>query len=214
VDLFAQLETVSDRNDVLLHPFYQRWSAGELTRGELAVYAGQYRHAVVALADAAQAAAAAAPGDEPELRAQLTQHATEERDHVALWDEFTAAVGGRPDACPAPETQACADAWTGEAERPLLASLVALYAIEAAQPAISQTKRVGLAEYYGIDGDGGRYFALHETLDVHHARAGRALIEERLAGLHADEAALVVEAERVLRANWELLDGVERLNGR
>ena len=45
--------------------------------------------------------------------------------------------------------------------------------------------------------------------DVEHAADARALIAERLDG--ADEDALVAEAERVLRANWTLLDGVERL---
>lgn len=210
MDLFAELETIASRHDVLRHPFYQRWSAGELTRSELAVYAGQYHHAVVALADAAEGAARDA--DDPALRAQLQRHATEEREHVALWEEFATAVGGRTDATQAPETAACAQAWAGTADRPLLQSLVALYAVEAAQPAISQTKRIGLAEHYGIQGDGSAYFTLHETLDVHHAEAGRVLIEERLD--EADLAALIAEAEAVLRANWELLDGVERLNGR
>ena len=42
-----------------------------------------------------------------------------------------------------------------------------------------------------------------------HAAAGRAQIAARLDAAHED--ALVAEAERVLRANWTLLDGVERL---
>jgi hypothetical protein len=49
-------------------------------------------------------------------------------------------------------------------------------------------------------------------LDVEHAAAERALIEPRMDG--ADRDTLLAEAERVLRANWELLDGVERLNAR
>jgi pyrroloquinoline quinone (PQQ) biosynthesis protein C len=56
------------------------------------------------------------------------------------------------------------------------------------------------------------YFDVHAERDVEHAAAERALIEPRLDG--ADAAALIAEAERVLRANWELLDGVERLSGR
>ena len=56
---------------------------------------------------------------------------------------------------------------------------------------------------------GTAYFDLHAERDVEHAADGRALIAERLDG--ADEDALVAEAERVLRANWTLLDGVERL---
>ena len=38
-----------------------RWSAGELTAGELGRYAGEYRHAVLALAEASERAAAKAP---------------------------------------------------------------------------------------------------------------------------------------------------------
>ena len=53
---FARVDEVRKRRDVLHHPFYQRWSRGELERAELAFYAGQYRHAVVALADAASQA--------------------------------------------------------------------------------------------------------------------------------------------------------------
>jgi NAD(P)H-dependent flavin oxidoreductase YrpB (nitropropane dioxygenase family) len=60
VDLWSRLADVQSRWNVLDHPFYQRWSRGELSADELAVYAGQYRHAVVALAQAAGAAARAA----------------------------------------------------------------------------------------------------------------------------------------------------------
>lgn len=207
MEFWSRLEDVRARWNVLEHPFYQRWSAGELTRDELAVYSGQYRHAVQALADAAAATARAA---EPALRTQLEAHAAEESSHVALWDDFVWAVGGDAGVPATDETMACASAWAGE-ERSLLEGLVALYAIESAQPAIARTKQEGLAAHYAIDeGPAVEYFALHAVLDVEHAAAERALIEPRLAGADADE--LVAEAERVLRANWELLDGVERLN--
>jgi pyrroloquinoline-quinone synthase len=212
VDFWTEIEAVRQRHDVLTHSFYQRWSAGELTREELAVYAGEYSHAVIALASASANAAAAA---EPEHRAGLESHAREEASHVALWDDFAAAVGADPALArrePAPETVACARDWAGEG-RSFLGSLVALYAIESAQPAISETKRAGLLEHYGFeDGPGTAYFTLHAELDREHAAAARALIEPRLT--KADGEALVAEAERVLRANLRLLDGVERLNGR
>jgi pyrroloquinoline quinone (PQQ) biosynthesis protein C len=99
-------------------------------------------------------------------------------------------------------------AWA-DPERDLLPSLVALYAIESAQPAISETKRDGLTTHYGIQpGPGTAYFDLHATLDGEHAEEDRELIVEMVDG--ADEDALVAESERVLRANWHLLDGVER----
>jgi pyrroloquinoline-quinone synthase len=209
VDFWSRLDAVADRNDVLRHPFYTRWSEGALTREELALYSGQYRHAVQALAGAAAGAARAA---EPRLQGQLEAHAAEERSHVALWDQFVDAVGGDRGAAPRSETAACAAAWAGEDERPLLESLIALYAIESAQPAISATKRAGLERFYGIGGAGAAYFELHEQLDVEHATAARELIDARLEDADAD--ALIAEAERVLRANWELLDGVERACGR
>jgi pyrroloquinoline-quinone synthase len=203
VDLWSRLADVHRRWNVLDHPFYQRWSSGELSAGELALYAGQYRHAVVALATAADGAARAAHD------AGLAAHAGEEAAHVALWDAFAEATGSDGLADPEPETAECADAWAGEG-RDLLGHLVALYAIESAQPAISRVKADGLREHYGFSGGTGTvYFDLHAERDLEHAAEGRALISERLDG--ADEDALVAEAERVLRANWRLLDGVERL---
>ena len=199
--LFTEIEAARERWDVLQHPFYQRWSEGTLTRDELATYAGQYRHAVVALAAASRHAADADAG--------LREHADEEASHVALWDDFARTVGGDTDAAPTAETRACADAWAGE-DRSLLEHLVALYAIEAAQPAISETKRAGLLRFYDVDeGPATAYFDVHVELDHEHAAAGRALLEERAAD--ADPVALAAAAETVLRANWELLDGVDAL---
>lgn len=207
-DFWSRLEDVRARWNVLEHPFYQRWSAGTLTREELARYSGQYRHAVVALADGAAAAARQAG---PRERRALEAHAAEEASHVALWDDFARAIGGDPSDAPEPETADCARAWAGDGERELLPSLVALYAIESGQPAISATKRDGLRAHYGVEaGEATAYFDLHATLDHEHAAAERELIEPRLAGAGADE--LLAEAEAVLSANWRLLDGVERIN--
>src|SRR5256885_601267 len=79
MDLFEQVDAARERWNVLRHPFYLRWEAGELSRAELAFYAGEYRHAVVALADAATVS-----GDRA--------HAEEESAHVDLWDDFAGAL--------------------------------------------------------------------------------------------------------------------------
>ncbi len=207
---FNDLEAVRERWNVLEHPFYTRWSAGELTLEELASYSGQYRHAVVALAQASTGTTAVA-GDEA-LRRGLEAHAAEETAHVDLWDRFTAAVGGDGADAPTPESAVCAATWAKD--RPLLDSLVAMYAIESGQPAISETKRAGLVEHYGYEpgSEATVYFDVHAVRDIEHAAHARALIEPLLEG--ADVDALLAEAEAVLKANWDLLDGVERLNGR
>jgi pyrroloquinoline quinone (PQQ) biosynthesis protein C len=206
VDLWSRLDDVQARWNVLEHPFYGRWSAGELSHDDLARYAGQYRHAVVALAEAADRAAHAGGASE------RAAHAGEEAAHVALWDAFADAAGTDGPQPAEPETAACATAWAGEG-RDLLGHLVALYTIESAQPAISRVKADGLREHYGFEpGLGTAYFDLHAERDREHAAAGRELIAARLDG--ADQDVLVAEAERVLRANWSLLDGVERLCAR
>src|SRR5579859_5758284 len=90
MDLIARLDAERAACNVLEHPFYERWSEGELSAGELAFYAGEYRHAVVALAAVSERAASKARA---EHAAQLRDHAREEAAHVELWDQFAAAAG-------------------------------------------------------------------------------------------------------------------------
>ncbi|HST18212.1 MAG TPA: iron-containing redox enzyme family protein [Gaiellaceae bacterium] len=192
-DLIAQLDDARERWHTLRHPFYVRWERGELSREDIAVYAGQYRHAVVALADLAATA-----GD--------TEHAREERSHVALWDDFARACGSEA-AEPTAETRALVDALAG-AEPGAEADAV-LYSLEASQPPVSRTKLEGLVSHYGFaaDAPGTAYFRVHAVLDDEHA----AQAAVRLRNANGDPTAALARAERALVANWELLDGVERL---
>jgi pyrroloquinoline-quinone synthase len=192
MDLFERIDAARERWNVLRHPFYVRWERGELTRDELAHYAGEYRHVVVALSRAADASGD--PG-----------HASEEAAHVELWDDFAAALDAPLDREPDASTRACADAWS-PADR--LDALAVLYAVESSQPAISETKLKGLVEHYGFaaGSPGTRYFELHAERDVEHAAAARA---DLLASGRLEVDRLADAAERALRGNWELLDGVE-----
>jgi pyrroloquinoline-quinone synthase len=195
-----RIERSRERWDVLRHPFYQRWSNGELTGDELARYSGQYRHAVEAIATLSAEAADALP-ERPELR----RHAAEELGHVRLWDGFVEAAGGDAGDTPTVETSECVRAWTADGD--VAQKLVRLYAIESGQPQISRTKREGLLDRYGFaDGAGTAYFRVHEQRDVEHAAEVRELVEEISPDADPDE--LVAAAESAFRANWRLLDGV------
>ena len=197
MSLIARLDEARRRRNILEHPFNTRWERGELSRSELATYAGEYRHVVMALAGAAEAAAPLAG----------SEHADEERAHVALWDDFAAALEADLERSPRPETERCAAAWTS-AEDPLEA-LAILYAIESGQPEVSRTKLAGLFEHYDFaeSESGTAYFRLHAERDLEHAAHSRELLERDAAA--EDEDRLVAAAERALDGNWELLDGVK-----
>jgi pyrroloquinoline-quinone synthase len=193
MELFERLDEARESWDVLKHPFYTRWEHGELSREELGFYAGEYRRAVVALADTATAGGS-------------DEHAAEEREHIDLWDDFAAALDAPLDRKPTPETAECVAAWTSD--DPLEAGAI-MYAIESSQPPISRTKLAGLVEHYGFEADSPAvaYFAVHTERDVEHAAEAR----ERLArkATPGDVDRVVAAGERALAANWKLLDGVE-----
>ena len=191
MNLIERIDEARSCWNVLEHPFYASWERGELTREALSFYAGEYRHAVVALADTAAAA-----GD--------PAHAAEEASHVSLWDGFAAELEAPLDREPTPETAECADSWRA---RDSLEARALLYAVESSQPDISRTKLKGLVDHYGFTprSRGTSYFELHAERDVEHAAASAAVLREVPAEA---EDRLVAVATAALEGNWKLLDGV------
>ena len=197
---------------LLDHPFYQRWSAGTLTRGELQEYARQYWH--YALAFPTFLSGIHAHTDDLAVRQLLLENLIEEErgaeNHPELWLRFCESLGLSRDevvaGSPNPATRALIDSMRSLArEGALHEGLAALYAYESQIPAVAKAKIAGLAQFYGMSAP--TFFTVHEEADVHHSATSRELLN-RL----CDDETKVAQAEeatgRVLDALYGFLDSV------
>ena len=199
--------------DLLTHPFYQAWSAGELRAEDLARYAEQYRFQVHALPELLRRARALTP--DGETVAELSRNLDDEEGrtgvaHARLWEAFGAAVGAAAEGLPLPETRASAESLAAVVGEDEVTALAALWTYEVQTARLADTKEKGL-KCYGVDSPAAlRFFRLHGELDVHHARGLLESLERciaRGASLEAAKAAV----ERSAQAQWTFLDGAERL---
>jgi pyrroloquinoline-quinone synthase len=217
-EFFAALDARIARYDLLQHPFYQAWSKGELTRDELREYASEYWHHVSAFPTYLSALHARLQ-DAPLRRTVLENLADEEgfpagRAHSDLWMDFAAGMGADSAAVRGrtlrPETAALIDHFRNAMQDSPAAALASLYTYESRVPAIARTKAEGLKQHYGADKDTARYFTLHQTADVHHAKVWRIAMEAELAAHPQDADAALDAAEATAAELWNTLSGIER----
>ena len=217
-DFFAALDARIARYDLLQHPFYQAWSKGELTRDELREYASEYWHHVSAFPTYLSALHACLE-DAPLRRTVLENLADEEglpagRAHSDLWMDFATGMGADVaevrDRTLQPETAALIAHFRGAMQTSPATALASLYTYESRVPAIARTKAEGLKQHYGADKATVRYFTIHQTADVHHAKVWRDAIDAELAA-HPEDANVALDAaEATAAALWSALSGIER----
>jgi len=215
-NFLAALDEGIARYDLLCHPYYQAWSAGELTRDDLREYAADYYHHVAAFPTYLSALHSRLE-DGPLRRAVLRNLCEEEiegRPHSEMWLDFAEGMGADRDAVrdrvPIAEIQALIDQFRRVARDGSTAeALAAFYAYESQIPRISKQKATGLSERYGADKRTAGYFKLHQTADVEHSRVWRELLAEQIASdpQHTDNA--LASAERVAQMLWQVLDGMQ-----
>src|SRR3954471_24191333 len=151
-DVIAILDREVNERHMLNHPFYQRWNAGELTRGELEEYSRQYYPYTVAFPTFLSAMHA--QPDDIAIRQYLLENLIEEErgpeNHPELWLRFCDALGVDRDEVKATSANG-ATADLIDSMRTLARSeklhegLAALYAYESQIPAVAKTKIDGLA---------------------------------------------------------------------
>jgi pyrroloquinoline-quinone synthase len=216
-EFFAELDSRISKHDLLCHPFYKAWSAGELTREDLREYARDYFHHVEAFPDYLQEFGSRLGDDQ--LRRVVFMNRNDEmgvdegsRPHAELWLDFLEGMGGKRQIAPEPlqEIRELTDFFhrvsrTGAPEE----ALAVLYAYESQVPRVAAEKARGLREKYAADENTCGYFSLHATADVYHSRIWRHQLAKLVeANPGAVEKALDA-GENAAKALWRALDGVE-----
>ncbi len=159
-EFFEHLDSRIAKYDLLCHPFYKAWSAGELTRDDLREYARDYYHHVEAFPD--YLAEFGIRLDEGELRQAVLANLADEKGladdsseatgpHSELWLDFVEGMGGDRDLHAHKPITEVAEltrsfhrvASEGTPEE----ALAAFYAYESQVPRIAKEKAERIAEH-------------------------------------------------------------------
>jgi pyrroloquinoline-quinone synthase len=219
---FEQLEATITKYDLLCHPFYKAWAAGDLTRDDLREYARQYYHQVEAFP--CYLAELALRLDEGELRRAVLANMCDEKGaagghgkdsvpHSELWLDFAEGMGARRDMLfhlPVAEVRDLVRYFHEVAsESAPEEALAAFYVYESQVPRVAKEKERGLRELYGADDKTCGYFSLHATADIYHSNVWRKQLEKRLAANPDAAQAALDAAEKTAKMLWRALDGIE-----
>lgn len=198
---------------VLHHPFYQKWTQGELTIDHLIGYSKEYFSLVRAVPDLVSNAIESAENTQTENRTieSIRENLREEREHIGLWLRFCKSLGLSTEQVerhtPLPKTREAVEELAALTSSAFEESVSALYAYELELPKISSTKIEGLKKFYNLQTpDALVYFETHEVADIRHALVWRQVLERVTDPARQKQALKVVTSS--LQSQWKLLDSV------
>src|ERR1043166_1286500 len=152
---------VFEQYDLLKHPFYIAWNKGNLTKEQMAIYAGEYGSFIQLISRGWQTAGEQAI-------------AKEEEDHYVLWKKFAESLDTKTSGATIKEVNELANS-VNNSFGSYASALGALYAFEAQQPATASSKLEGLKKHYT------RWRADETYFDVHQSDFEEpALLEEKI----------------------------------
>lgn len=179
-----QLEQLIQQKHMLSNPFYKAWTCGKLTRTQLQEYSKEYYHHVKAFPTYISALHSRC--EDQGVRKCLLNNLIDEEagnpNHPDLWRSFSLALGVSQEEInthkPRNQTRNLINTFKDSCgSLPLVAGIAALYCYESQIPAICKTKIEGLRKWYGVENpEDYRYFSVHETADVEHSSAEKALL--------------------------------------
>ena len=202
--------------DLLTHPFYRAWTAGQLTRSEIAFYGRQYLHHVAAFPTYLTALHCRL--EEGGLRRAILVTAADEevkdRPHATLWRQFANGLETKREPAreeePLLEVRQLVETYRNLAQYGMpAAALGAFYAYESQMPRIAEEKLRGLRSFYDADERSCEYFVLHVTADLEHTHVWRVLLDHSVVDSTEDAEGAFDGLCLGAKALWRALDGID-----
>ncbi len=167
----AEVLSALEGRRLLEHPFYRRWEAGELSRRELAEYAGQYRHFERELPAVLRRVAEAMPPGRPRelVERNLRDELAVPAPHADLFEDFASSVGAPSWSAPGPATVRLVSLYRDRSTSSPVAALAVIGAYEQQAADVARTKAMGLRRHYGVGERGTRFWDVHARLEESHA---------------------------------------------
>ena len=213
-----KIDDLIKRHHLLNHSFYKAWNAGELQKETIREYAAQYFQHVSMFPR--YLSSIHSNCDQIKTRQLLLENLNDEEkgkeNHPELWMRFAEGMGNTRknvnETILLKETEELVKTFTklSKSEKYHI-GLAALYCYESMQPEISETKKDGLQEFYGIsDEDTLKFFTVHMHADKWHRKIVRKIIE-KVADSKSKQNEITNSVETALGALNNFLTGMERV---
>ena len=213
-----KVDKIIQEKHLLNHAFYKSWNEGLLSNDTIKNYSAQYFHHVSHFPR--YLSAIHSNCDKIKVRQILLENLVDEdkgeENHPELWMRFAEGMGNsRNDVENAnllEETSDLVNTFNklSRSEKYHI-GLAALYCYESMQPEISETKKDGLENLYGINNqDTLKFFTVHMHADKWHREVIRNLIKE-LSDTREKQNEVLKSVEAALNSLNNFLTGMERV---
>lgn len=206
----SHLDTLIKEHSLLKHPFYVRWTQGELKLEDLRVYAKEYYHLVKRVPGIVVRVRDRIPEQYGERFQKLAdENHQEELEHIGLWERFARSLDvplkELQSYIPSKKTKEAVATMEHLAERSFGDGVVVMYSLELDLPAIAQTKKQGLKDFYELTSEDAHCYFDEHMGEEKHLRVWR---EVSVNGDRGRET-----AKKCLTAQYSILDAVCELRG-
>ncbi len=191
----SALDDLIASRSLLKHPFYVKWSKGELTLGDLRVYAKEYFHLVQRI-----------PGlvvsvrdrvTDRNLQQKIEENIAEEQEHVDLWKRFAWSLGLTEqdllNHTPSVTVRNAVDSLQKLVDASAEEGIASMYALEAELPKIAATKKDGLCKFYGLNSEDAQIYFDEHLKEEKHLEVWRAFSVDQDRGTAAAETSLTAQ---------------------